>query len=393
MASLTPTSRNWLRWLPAAVVPAVIAVGVIVLPSQAGAAVDLPDKSPEEILQLVGESSVDALSGTLSQSSNLGLPELPSGGSSATAGVASMLGLLTGSHSTRVFLDGPSKLRLQVLDDLAERDLIRNGNDVWLYDSSENAATRVTIPDRDVDDGVPPSPSPEAPSPESHSPEAYGTGSVQTPAQLAEKFLGEIDSSTVVTVGTDDRVAGREVYTLVLTPRSDDTLVGSVSMAVDAATGLPLRVAVQARGETEPAFELGFTELSLDTPGAELFAFTPPPGATVEEQELPAHDDLAHENPAHENSAHDPAGTSGEQSMHQPVVSGTGWASVIELAAGTVSGELAASPLLTQLGQAVNGGMLLSSSLVNVLVTDDGRVFAGAVAADQLQAAATASVG
>ena len=37
---------------------------------------------------------------------------------------------------------------------------------------------------------------------------------------------------------------------------------------------------------------------------------------------------------------------------------------------------------------AVPGGRLLSTSLVNVLLTDDGRIFVGMVPADRLQAAA-----
>ena len=70
-------TRAGLRWLPAAVVPAVIAVGALAVPLQAGASVDLPEKSPQDVLALAADSSVDHLSGTIEQASRLGLPELP----------------------------------------------------------------------------------------------------------------------------------------------------------------------------------------------------------------------------------------------------------------------------------------------------------------------------
>jgi hypothetical protein len=44
--------------------------------------------------------------------------------------------------------------------------------------------------------------------------------------------------------------------------------------------------------------------------------------------------------------------------------------------------------LYSQATTAVSGGRVLSTSLVSVLLTDDGRVFAGAVPASALQSAA-----
>ncbi|MCU1443614.1 MAG: hypothetical protein JWQ59_1764, partial [Cryobacterium sp.] len=74
-------TTTWMRWLPAGVVPAVIAVGAFARPALAGAAVDLPEKSPLDVLAMVANSSVDALQGTIEQDSHLGFPELPTMGS------------------------------------------------------------------------------------------------------------------------------------------------------------------------------------------------------------------------------------------------------------------------------------------------------------------------
>lgn len=355
-------NRTLLRWLPAAVVPVIIVAGALAGPLAAGAAVDLPDKTPAQVLTMIGESDVRALSGTLEQTSKLGLPELPAGGSGAISGAASALELLTGSHTARVYLDGAGNTRVQVMDRLAERDVVRNGSDVWLYSSKDNTVTHLTLPA------------------DSAGRDATAPGDVQTPAELAQRFLAAIDPSTTVTVGRDTAVAGRTAYDLVLTPRTTDTLVGSVSIAVDAGTGLPLSVDVQARGQQEAAFRLAFTSLTVGKPDASLFTFVPPPGATVTEQALPT-----------EAWAKDKAGdlgSPGNQATPRHTVTGSGWDAVVGLPADAVPAEVTGSPLLTQLSQGVAGGRLLSTALVNVLLTDDGRVFAGSVPLERLQSAA-----
>jgi outer membrane lipoprotein-sorting protein len=362
-----------LRWMPALIAPAVIVAGALVLPVTANAASDLPDKTPQEVLAMVGESTVTALSGTVEQTSKLGLPELPTTGpsnkpgfgSGSEADAASLLELLTGSHRARVYLNGPDQMHVQILDQLAERDLIRNGNDVWLWDSSEQAATHVALPAHEAG--------------ESDHDDSDGPAEARTPAQLAEQLLAAVDSSTDVTVGDDTRVAGRDAYALELDPRSSSTLVDSVTIAVDAETGLPLSVVVNARGQKDPAFQLRFTTLSLETPAESRFTFDPPKGATVTEQTPPtppAASDL---------QAKREAGKLGAGMMPAPEFIGTGWDAVVALPAGSVPPELTASPLFGQLTESVAGGRLLSSSLLNVLITEDGRVFAGAVPVQALR--------
>jgi len=373
-------TRTWPRWVPAAVVPAVIAAGALVGSSYASAGVNLPDKTPEQVLAMIGESTVTALSGTLEQSAQLGLPQLPTGGSGGggsggggAGGAAAALELLTGSHTARIYLDGPTNVRAQVMDQLAERDVVRHGDDVWFYASENNTVTHVTLPAEAA--GKPGAGQNAA------GKDAAVPGEVQTPAQLAQRMLTAIDPSTQVTVGRDTMVAGRSAYDLVLTPKTSGTLVGSVSIAVDSATGLPLSVDIQARGQAKPAFRLAFTHLTLTAPATERFTFTPPPGATVQEQALPSLPTKGAKPGA--------TGPLGRPAMTQPTLSGTGWDAVIVLPAGSALSDLIGSPLFGQLTRTVTGGRLLHTPLVNVLVTGDGRVLAGSVPVERLQAAAT----
>lgn len=354
--------RRWVRWLPAAVIPAAIAAGALIAPMAAGAA-DLPSKTPSDVLKLVAASDVRAFSGTIEQSSDLGLPSMPSvsgGGaaSSSSSDASDALELLTGSHTAKVYADGPTKARVQVLDQLAERDVVRNGSDVWLYTSTGTKVTHVTLPSRTAEKTTP-------------------DASTTTPAQLAQRFLAAVDDSTAVTLGDNTKVAGRDAYDLVLTPRTSATLVGSVSIAVDGATGVPLSVQVDARGQSTPAFEVAFSTFDPSAPSADVFAFTPPAGATVTEQTLPA------------PGSHARASDKAKAADHpEPVVSGSGWSSIVTASVGAVPASVTSSPLFAQLTTAVPGGRAFSTSLVSVLLTDDGRVLAGAVPVSALEAAA-----
>jgi outer membrane lipoprotein-sorting protein len=385
-------ARKWQRWVPAIAAPAVVAVVVAGGVFAASASADLPEKSPHDVLELAAQADVQSFSGTVEQSSDLGLPDLSSvpggasmGGSGGGSGsgsdsgtaaendasLSSALELLTTDHSARVYADGSDKLRVQILDQLAERDAIRNGDDVWLYDSSDDTALHTTLPDPStLGEGEAAAPLPT---------------DVATPGQLAQKVLDAVDPSTEVTLGADASVAGRPAYDLVLTPRGSETLVGSVSIAVDSETGLPLQVEVLARGASSPAFSIGFTDLSLDAPSADLFDFAAPEGTTVTEKPFPTRDELQGDGSADADGTHP-----------EPVVTGEGWGSIVSLAVGAdasgtdVSG-LTSSPLIAQLLTPVDGGQALQTTLVSVLLTDDGRVLAGAVPVEALQAAAAAA--
>jgi outer membrane lipoprotein-sorting protein len=254
-------------------------------------------------------------------------------------------------------------MRLQVLDSMAERDVIRSGSDVWLYDSKKQSATHVTLPAKtDAATGVP---------------DAGSADAAQTPDQLAAKLLAAVTPTTTVSVGGDLTVAGRSAYDLVLTPQATDTLVGSVSIAVDGSTGLPLSVTIVPKGSADPAFTTAFTAVSFDAPSADLFSFTPPAGTTVTEQALPA-------------EKAKPTAAPGK-SVNKPVVTGEGWSSIVELNVGADTQALTSSPLFAQLTTPVDGGNVVSTSLVNVLLTTDGRIFVGSVSAAALQAAAAAA--
>ena len=384
-------SRRWVRWMPAAVMPALVAGFVLAGPLQAAAPPDLPAKTAGQLLEMIASSHVTALSGTVQQTVNLGLPQLPSAGLApgpsgepaqpgtgsagplSPANISGLVSLLTTPHTARVYMDGATQQRIQLLDKLAERNLIRNGGVLWSYDSATNAVVKYMLPDGAKDGansgakegakipGLPGSP-------------------VLTPADLAAKLLANIDPTTELTVGTATRVAHRPAYVLELQRRTVETLIGTISVAVDSATGLPLSVAVQSSRDRQTAFEVAFSQVTLAAPPPSVFAFTPPAGATVTER-----------GPAdHPRPAKTLAGAA--PSTAPPVVApstiGTGWGTIIHAPSGTVQADLANNPALSALLHQVTGGQALETTLFTVLITPDGSLLAGAVPLAALQSAA-----
>lgn len=347
------TSSRSLRWAVPAVACALVA-GAVVLPAVAA---DRPtDLSPRTAAQLLVDLSAqrqDALSGTVVATSRLGLPELP--GSHHETGPAS---LASGSNTLRIWSDGPERQRVALLGTLAQYDVVRDGRDLWTYSSQQDEAVHRVLPVH-----------------AEHAAAPLGTQVPTTPAAAADAALAALDPTTEVTVEQAVSVAGRDARQLVLTPEDPDTLVGSVRIAVDAATSAPLRVQVFAARAELPALEVGFTDVEFATPDREVFTFSPPAGADVVEKGelvLPEHGGSRAQSPARTGA--------------RPTVVGEGWSSVLVLPGVEVPAAQQAQ--LGQLTTRVPEGRLLSTALVSALLTDDGRLLVGAVTPAALRDAA-----
>lgn len=376
------------RWaVPAVALLGVFGVGTVpTLISSAGASIpDLPALTPAELLAKARTAQVPALSGTVSLTSNLGLPSLGSlaglGGGSANT----VTSLLAGTHSAQVWINGADHVRIATSAPLAETNWIRNGADLWSYDSATQRVIHATIAaDQPTPDATPTTSAPDP----AH----------ETPAEFAKELLDEVTPSTSVTVDANRSVAGRAAYQLVLTPKVDVSTVKSVTIAVDAATGLPLDVTVRAASTGDVALEFGFSDVSFDAPSSSTFAFTPPPGSTVKEASNPSAllDPAQGDARRHRRSGADATGSA----ITPPTDTGTGaapqiighdWSAITVIAKGNVpaqvNGLLTAAPRVTA---GILSGRLLSTSLLTAVFLDDGRVVIGAVTPAALESAIAA---
>lgn len=371
--------RPRLRWAVPAAAGVVIAAGTLIGTVGASADAGLEPKTAQDLLVSLQSPQAAAMSGTVVATADLGLPELPMGAGSGTD-VAS---LASGSHTFRVWSDGPERARVALIGDAAESDVVRNGRDVWAWSSTASTVDHYVLPEKD-----------SAVS-QDHS---FATADLpSTPQEAAAMALQAIDPTTTVSTSGVASVAGRAVYELTLTPKQADTLVDRVVLAVDAETSVPLRVQVFSRQMADPAYEVAFTSVDFSRPDQSLFTFTPPPGATVTEH------------PAVEPTTK-PTTDPASAGLAEPTVVGTGWSQVAvgavpaDMLAGLADGSQGgdtraasgAADALALLGSlpATSGpwgsGRVLSGTLVSAILTDDGRFAIGAVTPEALGAALAA---
>ncbi|MBZ9645338.1 DUF2092 domain-containing protein [Streptomyces sp. PSKA30] len=342
---------------------------------------DLPEISAQQLIEKIAESDVQQLSGTVKISTDLGLPDLgglesgltsgatPSDGEGSAADPSAKLTeLASGTHTLRVAADGPDKQKLSLLENAAEYSLIHNGKDVWGYDSASNEVYHGTA--TEAADGKA---SEEVPA---------------TPKDLTEQALKAVDDTTSVTVDGTAQVAGRDAYKLLIKPKQSGSTVGAISVAVDAETGLPLKFTLTPASGGAAVVDAGFTQVSFARPAASTFDFTPPKGAKVTEG------DSLEAAPEHERKSEEDLG----KGLDGLNVIGEGWNSVAVLDTGAEGGmpsDAAGGDMgsfLGSLGDEVKGkfgsGTVFKTRLVNALITDDGKVYVGAVTKDALVKAA-----
>jgi outer membrane lipoprotein-sorting protein len=359
------------RWaLPAAAV-VLVAGGSLVASRTASADTGLPPRSAAQLLVDVQQASKQSLSGTVVQTADLGLPQIPgltgqAGGSPASnSGGASLTSIVSGTHTWRVWLAGPTQARVALVSGSGESDVIRNGSDVWVWSSVDKSAVHHTLNAKDA----------------AATPQLSPTDLPKTPDEAAQKALAAIDPTTSVSTAGTAVVAGRQAYELVLQPKTKETRVAQVRIAVDADKHVPLRVQVYSTKLANPAVEVGFTAIDFGTPDARQFAFTPPAGTTVSEADAAAKPDAV--------SGPKPA---------EPKVVGNGWTAVAvaKLPANFANGAQSkqAQSLLNSV-PSVSGdwgsGRVIDGTLFSAVLTDDGRVAVGAVAPESLYAALKAS--
>jgi outer membrane lipoprotein-sorting protein len=402
------------RWIPAAAVASLIAAGTIVLPMQANA-VDLPDLTPQQVMLLM-DGEIQGFSGTIVKTSELGLPpiqlssmmdedmikemeeKLPEGFEDFVPTlieqnlVTQAVELIAGTHKIRVYASAEGT-RVQILDPMKQRDLIVNKDEFWFYDSRKATAITGTF-DMQVDQADVDKAQADAEAKLAEYAAAIQLD-ISNPEAVANYLMEKIGENTTVSVGKDHMVAGRTAYQLIAQPNADNSLIESVVISVDSETGMALDVKVYSVEQEAPAMHVGFESISFEIPDASIFSFTPPAGTTVETFEAP--EDLEAEL---ERLKTEGSNLTEEQKLAykaeleakyadqaKPELMGQGWESVIYLSAipSEIPMGLLENELFADLMTKVPGGKVFSTPVLNVLITDSGEVYAGAVTIAFLQ--------
>ena len=382
MSAIPRFSRRG-RWaVPAGVIAVVAAVATISAITVAQAAPALPARTPAELLAAVAgdNSAPPQLTGTVVETASLGVPQLP-GDQSPT----SITSLLAGSHTLKVWYGGPARLRLAAPVQLGESDFILNGHTAWLWQSNTDSVTRYLLPAHRGEERKPMRPK-----------------TPLTPQEAARQALAQVGPSTRVTTESNVTVAGQPAYQLVLAPKSSQSLIGKVTIALDAQhLTVPLRVQVFARGARSPAFQIGYTSISFVAPAAANFNYTPPPGAHVHTEIGPGTGWVGY--------APMQGGQPKQGMLAQTRIIGKNWLQVAVLPASALSqltGQGNAASVAGQAARSASGGggsvsgsavfgaflgsahpvhgawgsgRLLHTTLASILITSTGHVLIGAV--------------
>jgi hypothetical protein len=362
---------RWTVPASAVVVTGALLAGVPALASSVRSAPSLPYRSPAQLLaKIAGNRDIPPMQGTITETVSLGLPKLPD-----VANQDSITSMLTGSHTFGYWYAGPRHLRISMPGPMRESDLYVDGSTAWLWQSVSDSAEKFTSAHSSAT--APP-----------RSPAALPV----SPLQAANIALAFAAKSTKVTTGPTEWVAGQSAYTLQIAPKDSRSLIGKILIAVDSANGVPLQVQVFARGAGSPAMSIGFTQLSFTAPSAGDLSFTPPPGA-------------------HVSVGSSMSRATGGDTISGGNATGSGWLTVFELpasalrslshaqpqqsgqglqGASSAEGQAAFGALLND-GTPVHGawgsGSLIKTSLLSVLIANNGEVYIGAVVPSVLYAA------
>jgi outer membrane lipoprotein-sorting protein len=255
-------SKRVILLVLAVIVAVSVTVGIVAA-AGAGQSTSLPAISAPELLAKMGQmgTATRAISGEVSWKNGL-FGDLAAAG--AVGELPAQLPLVS-DGSGRIWLsDAGAKVESQggagdqiVVASAADRSL-------WVYDGAANTARHWVVTGTPPQDQSTSSPVP----------------GLITPAAIAQA-LERLAPLARVDVAGQATVAGREAYLLRFTPTATDTALGAVQAAVDGQTFVPLRLEVFAAGGGQPVISFGFDSVSYDPVDASLFAFTPPPGATV----------------------------------------------------------------------------------------------------------------
>lgn len=361
----------------------------------------------DELLVAMHDAERSPLSGTVALEADLGLPDVRGLGS----GTSDPTALLAGKHTVRVWKGDHAQSRVDLLGDAEEARVTLNGTDLWAWSSSTKEARHYILPEHGEGKGKG---GDHAAMKKKHR-EGKATEAPATPQEAADRVLEAVGETTAVTTESTE-VAGRDAYTLVLTPKASGTLVSRIELAVDGEKKLPLRVQVFSTKMSNPAYSVGFTKVDFSAPDASVFEFSPPTGATVTTTDLAAQMKEKHASTSDSEKAeareaakkHHAEAKSGEKKNAD--VSGEGWARVY--VAAPPEGKGGGNPvdaLLKQLdddGAAANNdttrtmtrvlealpkssgdwgsGTVFEGTLFTLVLADDGRVGFGAVPASSV---------
>jgi outer membrane lipoprotein-sorting protein len=173
--------------------------------------------------------------------------------------------LLTGGTG-RLWWTG-HHLRLEVQGDNGDAQVVVNGRSFWAYDPALGSVYEGTLP----------APSAHHTTHSGSSDQDHGLPSV---SQI-QSALTRIAAHVLLSDAIPTDVGGQPAYSVRISPRHDNGLLGTLELAWDAQHRAPLQISLFARGNPTPVLELSASDISFGPQSSSVFDISPPAGAKV----------------------------------------------------------------------------------------------------------------
>lgn len=172
--------------------------------------------------------------------------------------------------SGRLWLSSDHQLaRLELQSNNGDAQAVIAHGSFWVYDPSSNTVYEGQLP---------------AQTKSTHKPrKARKAAAADTLPSVREiqTQLNDVTRHALLSGAIPSDVAGQPTYTVRVSPRHDGGLLGAAELAWDSSHGVPLRVAVYARGDNSPVLELKASDISYGPVASSVFSISPPGGAKV----------------------------------------------------------------------------------------------------------------
>jgi outer membrane lipoprotein-sorting protein len=161
----------------------------------------------------------------------------------------------------RLWIGAGHRLRLELQADNGDAQIVSDGKTVTVYDATMNTVYRADLPQD----------------------KTASTGQADTPPTLSsiQADLAKLAEHWNVSGAQPTSQAGQPAYRVEISPKHDGGLLGAAQLVADANTGVPLRAAVYAAGNSSPVLELKVTDISYGKVDSSVFDVRPPANAKV----------------------------------------------------------------------------------------------------------------
>jgi outer membrane lipoprotein-sorting protein len=169
------------------------------------------------------------------------------------------VGPLLSGASGRLWASPDGRLRLELQSQDGDSQVVFDRGRVLVYDAQSNTAYRAQLPQQSgkqhPDNGAP------------------------SLAQV-KKAIGQARHYWGISGATPTTAAGQSAYSVRVTPRNGGQVSGA-QLVWDAVRGVPLKVAIYAKGNGSPVLALSVQKISYGSVPASVFNLSPPKGAHV----------------------------------------------------------------------------------------------------------------